>query len=342
MPESQSNDPPARPLGDQDSNPYVSPTEQLVESEHVEHQSLLYGLGDHVSMAFVVPILAGLIGVVVSTVIHLGMIYFQEVHNQPGGNFPTSADALMDATYELVKDPFKLILLTIPLQLCFGFMAVLPSFLSRFKLKDRLGLTMGKLPVWTWICFMLAAPAVNAATMLALGPITTVEDSMSLKLVENIVSAHTGTVSGIALLFLLIAVTPSVCEELMFRGFVQRVLTRNLFDGRAWGLILFGVLCSSVMFGIAHMDFAQGLLVIPLGIWFGVVSWKCKSIVPAMLCHLANNGIGVGLMSSGQSEETIEVWMNYLAIGSIPFLLISIAIFVLVKTDNTGSLNSDK
>lgn len=89
---------------------------------------------------------------------------------------------------------------------------------------------------------------------------------------------------GLALLFA--AVTPALCEEVMFRGYLQRQVERRL--GAAWSIVLVGV-----FFGLFHLRLLQALPLAALGLYLGYVVWVSGSLWPGVLVHLLNNGLAV-------------------------------------------------
>ncbi len=73
-----------------------------------------------------------------------------------------------------------------------------------------------------------------------------------------------------------------VTEELLMRGFVLKNLSRT---GQRFGIIM-----SAFLFGIWHENIAQFLLAFAAGCFFGYLTVKHNSIIPAIICHMAVNG----------------------------------------------------
>ncbi len=124
-----------------------------------------------------------------------------------------------------------------------------------------------------------------------------VEESENLKMMSEIFRGH-GRTGFMIPLSLMIGLTPAICEELLFRGYVQTRLTRTA--GAAMGILL-----SSVLFAAFHMDFVHSVAVFPLGLFLGFVAWRSGSIFPAMLGHFLNNVtsvIAVILAPQGESD----------------------------------------
>jgi sodium transport system permease protein len=84
-------------------------------------------------------------------------------------------------------------------------------------------------------------------------------------------------------LWLVVGLTPAVCEELFFRGFVLSGVRRF----GAWR----AVLLAAVMFGLAHASIYRLLPTAFLGVLFGLAVWRTGSIVPAIVAHTINNGL---------------------------------------------------
>lgn len=87
---------------------------------------------------------------------------------------------------------------------------------------------------------------------------------------------------------LMIALTPAICEELLFRGYVQRQSERSM--GVVWGIIFTGVI-----FGAYHMQPTKVLPLAILGIYLAYVTWRTGSLIPAIVIHFANNAFAVVL-----------------------------------------------
>ena len=86
-------------------------------------------------------------------------------------------------------------------------------------------------------------------------------------------------------LVFVIAFTPAVCEEVLFRGYVQRTLERAI----GWKSIL----VTGVIFGLFHMQ-PLGLLSLSLmGILFGYFYYRTQSLTSSMAAHCVNNLLAI-------------------------------------------------
>lgn len=92
----------------------------------------------------------------------------------------------------------------------------------------------------------------------------------------------------LAMLFLAGVAAP-FGEELLFRGVFYKMVRER------WG-IWPGVLISSLVFGIIHVDVAVGLTAFLLGILLALVYEYSRSLWTSILVHAINNSIKIGLL----------------------------------------------
>lgn len=85
--------------------------------------------------------------------------------------------------------------------------------------------------------------------------------------------------------FLIIAVAPGVCEEVLFRGFLMRFFEKN---GKIAAVII-----SAFLFALFHLDPFRFLPVLLLGFLLGYLTIRSGSIYNSMLSHAINNGFAL-------------------------------------------------
>jgi len=109
---------------------------------------------------------------------------------------------------------------------------------------------------------------------------------------EFVSRVSSGVKDGSFLLVLLaLALSPAVCEEMMFRGFVLAGMNRLA----PWGRIL----VNGVLFGVYHILFFRMLPTAFLGVVIAFIVVNCRSIFPGMLFHFVNNCVGLVLIRYG-------------------------------------------
>jgi sodium transport system permease protein len=97
-----------------------------------------------------------------------------------------------------------------------------------------------------------------------------------------------------------IALSPAICEELFFRGFVFAALRRH----GAW----ITVLVSALLFALMHGSIYRLLPTFLLGAAMGWVRLTTRSIAPSMIVHVINNGIAAAILyyKPGFLERVVE------------------------------------
>ncbi|WP_438018209.1 ABC transporter permease subunit/CPBP intramembrane protease [Sorangium sp. So ce315] len=113
---------------------------------------------------------------------------------------------------------------------------------------------------------------------------------------------------------LLVAVTPAVCEELLFRGLVYAGLRR------AGSAAAIGV--SALLFGLAHGSVYRLLPTFSLGLALGYARHRTGSVLAGMLLHAVNNGLAVSLLYFKPP------WTQGVMEGEVPWSLTAGAVVV--------------
>jgi sodium transport system permease protein len=104
---------------------------------------------------------------------------------------------------------------------------------------------------------------------------------------------------GLAFSLALMALTPAVCEEALFRGVILRGFSAKL--PRVTSAVLTGAL-----FGLYHVDLWRLVPTGLLGVALSLIALETGSIVPAMVAHFVNNASLVVLVHLGSSVAAGE------------------------------------
>jgi membrane protease YdiL (CAAX protease family) len=89
----------------------------------------------------------------------------------------------------------------------------------------------------------------------------------------------------------IIAFLPALCEEICFRGALQRIIihiTKN-----PW----LGIIVTSILFSALHLQFQGFLPRMFLGVVLGALYWYSGSLWPCIVAHFVNNGVQVVAVS---------------------------------------------
>jgi sodium transport system permease protein len=134
-----------------------------------------------------------------------------------------------------------------------------------------------------------------------------------LKTFQQLLTADTP--ARFAWLILLIAFTPAVCEELVFRGVLLQGLARELTMRRA-------VAGSALVFAAFHLSFETVIRFLPtfwLGLLMAYVVWHTRSLFASMLMHFINNATAVVLVTTTGLQAYVfgpSGAPRYLALGA--------------------------
>jgi len=127
----------------------------------------------------------------------------------------------------------------------------------------------------------------------------------------------------------LLAVSPAICEELLFRGLLLRATVRPL--GMRGAILLNGIL-----FGVFHLSIHRFMPTLLLGLVLAYIALRSGSLLPGILFHFLNNGFAVvvGRLVGDATGSTPPEMV------SIPVVLTAAVIFtvgiVLVNRANAG------
>ena len=86
--------------------------------------------------------------------------------------------------------------------------------------------------------------------------------------------------------------TAGFCEEIIFRGYLQRqfaAVTRSMLGG---------VVLSAIVFGASHgYEGSPRMLLLALyGLMFGLLAWSRKSLRPGMIAHAWHDALSGAVM----------------------------------------------
>jgi uncharacterized protein len=109
-------------------------------------------------------------------------------------------------------------------------------------------------------------------------------NNMMKKTFAHLLTAY--NVLDYVIIFISISIVPAICEELMFRGFIQKS-----FELRFRPLL--AILITSVFFGAYHVNPYLFLPLTILGFYIGYSAYKTNSILVPVILHFLNNFLSV-------------------------------------------------
>jgi sodium transport system permease protein len=150
------------------------------------------------------------------------------------------------------------------------------------------------------------------------------------EVVENLrhAIAPTNGDRGTLLTLALMALTPAICEEALFRGPILRGF-RTRFSP-AGASILTGLL-----FGIYHVDAWRLIPTALLGVALSGIALASDSIIPAMAAHFTNNACLIILARLHADETEALSVSTKLALGAVGALVFALGVHFLTRASRT-------
>jgi membrane protease YdiL (CAAX protease family) len=128
---------------------------------------------------------------------------------------------------------------------------------------------------------------------------------------------------------IVVSVVPALCEETMFRGFIQKSFEFKLKP-------FWAALITAVFFGAYHFN-PYGLIpLVGLGLYFGFAAYTSNSIFIPMILHFLNNFAAVILyfvfgndeLINTTVESSVDLKSNVLVFTILLLAFISVIIFI--------------
>lgn len=115
-----------------------------------------------------------------------------------------------------------------------------------------------------------------------------------------------------------IGLVPGFCEEMLFRGYVQRRLIAR------WNPFC-GITLTSISFGLFHVLPTAIVFATVIGFYLGILAWKSGSIWPTIWCHLfINSGVNLWrvVIKFADVSEFLQLILNcvFVVMGLVGFV----------------------
>jgi len=234
-----------------------------------------------------------------------------------------SSDEMMNLVF---AHPASIFYLLIPGQVALLGIAIFAAILSPTPFAARLSLNRPTWPWWATVAAVLTAPFLSFLWSMVISNF--VEPNSFLEQMEGMFRSTTANF-GFGVTLLCVAVMPAFSEEWLFRGYVQTRLAQR------WSPWL-AILVSSLLFAVFHLDPVHVLAVFPMGLWLGFISWRCGSIIPAMIAHTYNNSlslVGVVYDQTDSLDATMSSFANQATVYlGVPALLVIFSYLIVSRS----------
>jgi len=194
-------------------------------------------------------------------------------------------------TFDLERDGLTALLVGVPAS-SLGLIAVAWLAAGRPR-RERLRLVSTRVPAHG-ILAMIAGILALSQALESLALLIGVGPGANLEWIARTLA--TATPVSLALAVLVVGGLAPVGEELFFRGFMLTRLRRAWSAGPA-------IVATALAFGLIHGEWAHGLLATGIGLYLGLVTVRSDSVLPAVICHVANNTVSVLLSAATGSPQ---------------------------------------
>lgn len=173
--------------------------------------------------------------------------------------------------------------------------------LARAPVRASLGLRAA--PLVTYVAGALGVLAVGPTSDLFLRLMQENLPMLSFGALEGIDTIATSAPVPLTVFFL--AVIPGLCEELLFRGLLQRAI-----DRRGVALVV-----SAVVFACYHMDPHHVVAVLPAGFYLAWLGMRTATVTVPIAAHVTNNAAAV-MARAYLPEDTIHHAVGWEDLGA--------------------------
>ncbi len=121
--------------------------------------------------------------------------------------------------------------------------------------------------------------------------------------------------AGFVWLIVVICLTPAICEETLFRGYLQRTFERTI----GWK----SVVVVGILFGLYHFQPLGLISLSMIGMLLGFFYYRSRSLIPGMAAHFTNNFISILTLYLSVLYPDAK---SLASTGAIPFWIVAVTI----------------
>ena len=137
--------------------------------------------------------------------------------------------------------------------------------------------------------------------------------SSQFEYMENILSPLSS--GSLIISIITVGIIAPFAEEFLFRGVIYNTLRKKI--SIRWTIII-----QAILFGVFHFNLVQGTYATLLGLVFGYITYKTKSLWPAIIIHMVNNSVAtIAPYVLNESFGGNIVYIIFTIIGSIGIII---------------------
>lgn len=114
---------------------------------------------------------------------------------------------------------------------------------------------------------------------------------------------------------LTVGIVAPFIEEFIFRGVIFKTLNKNIS-------IIWTIIIQAVFFGLFHGNLIQGTYATLLGLVFGYITYKTRSLWPAVVMHMTNNTIAIiSQFVLKNVPATTSIFIGFMIVGVLGLII---------------------
>ncbi len=114
---------------------------------------------------------------------------------------------------------------------------------------------------------------------------------------------------------LTVGIVAPFTEEFIFRGVIFKTLNKNIS-------IIWTIIIQAVFFGLVHGNLIQGTYATLLGLVFGYITYKTRSLWPAVVMHMTNNTIAIiSPFVLKNVPATTSIFIGFMIVGVLGLII---------------------
>ena len=200
------------------------------------------------------------------------------------------------------------------------------NFISQYKINFKF--PINTIPAIFWILVGINLIEIGFDIVVRTALPTFVVDFYNIMLkiyneeVNILLLNNSNTLLEFAIISFCFAVTPAVCEEILFRGYLMQNIERR-------NSIIKSIIFSAIIFSLIHFNVVVLIPIFIVGLCLGYLFYYTGSIIPSVILHFVNNFFAI-LSNNYYYGDSITI--NNITFGVVSLLIGIVILLIAFKT----------
>jgi uncharacterized protein len=183
--------------------------------------------------------------------------------------------------------------------------------------------------IFLYSCYPLGGMITHLISHLELPLVLQNMSEQNQGMIEKIIGSS--NVLELIITIIVMAVIPSIGEELLFRGVIQNILSNHIN-------IKLAIFITSLIFAILHLDPVGIAFKLILGCGLGIIYYFSKNILVPIIIHCLNNAFPIlaYYFSSNADADKIENSNTQIILIGLVFLPLTYFLFIKMKKQSVN------